>query len=121
MDTHHEYIKIKIDMAVYTQRRLYVCAQWYWVAKRQRIPYLYRSLSAKEPYDYWQKSPMIVDSSAERDLQVSVSYASLPPCRMERGKRGERKGKRRRKIEERREEGNEEEEETGEGNLHARK
>ena len=31
----------------------WVMQEWYRVAKRHRMPYLCRSLSAKEPYNYW--------------------------------------------------------------------
>jgi len=44
----------------------------YRVAKWHRMPYLHRSLSAKEPYNYC--------SFAERDLQLKASCASSPPC-----------------------------------------
>jgi len=37
-----------------------------------RMPYLYRSFSAKEPY--------ISGSSAENDWELKASYGSSPPC-----------------------------------------
>jgi len=44
-----------------------------------RMPYLYRSLSTKEPY-FLLKSPVIGGSFAERDLQLEATYVSLPTC-----------------------------------------
>jgi len=49
----------------------------YRVTKMHRMPCVYTSFSAKEPY-IPQKSPVIGGSFAERDLQLKVSYASSP-------------------------------------------
>jgi len=45
----------------------------YRVAKTRRMPYLYRSFSAKEP-------PIISGSFAKNDLQLKASYESSPTC-----------------------------------------
>ena len=59
-----------VDGCIFTTR------VWYKVAKTHRMPSLLVFTS-----HFPQKSPIISGSSAERDLQLKASYASLPPCR----------------------------------------
>jgi len=49
------------------------CVKCYRMAKTHRIPYLYRSFSAKV-------TPIFSGSFVENDLQLGGSYESLPPC-----------------------------------------
>ena len=60
----------------YQKRRRGSELQWYTryrVAKTHRIPYIYRSFSAKVTY--------ICGSFVENDLQLRGSYESSPPCK----------------------------------------
>jgi len=72
--THIQYTHIHIH--IYTHTHTYVCMSICKyanrVAKTRRIPYLYTSFSAKEPYIEWL--------FCGNDLQLRGSYESSPPC-----------------------------------------